>query len=488
MKTTSTVKNLFLSVAIQLALVYSFILLTALIVLSSIVAHKQSELLAQQATQLNLAFIFQAADSLEIPLLTNNQIEINRLISKLHEEPSLIGINIYNKGQHLIREDGFTPEKINFPEKNQTYTEHIEVLSDTLFNIERTVSYTVEIKYETLLLGYLSITFEQAILGESRANILKHLVWIALLALIFCIIAAFYLSKRVTRPLTELMNISSSALSHGEKSESKNEYDILLDSLSNLNKDLLQKDRIEAIFSRYVSPQVAKEVLKDLDSIDEIEIGGEHLTASVFFADIVGFTSLSETMDPQEVSDLLNVYFSKVTEVVSYCKGHVDKFIGDCAMVVFGVPVKNKQHAFDCIACAWMMLQLFNELNRRREKEGKMCVEFRIGANSGMMLAGNMGSNKRMEYTVVGDSVNLASRLCGTAEPGELIITEDVFIEQSLEGLILTEDKDFIRLRGKKLPLKTLVVTDILTPHKQKMLNKIPVIIDRCEKTADIQE
>ncbi len=491
MKTGSIVKNLSLSVTIQLSLVYSLILLAGLMALSGSIAYRQTELLEKQAAQLGIAFISQAADTLKTPLLADSKTGIGSVASKLREEKSVIGINIYDKEYTLVHTDGFTPKDVKFPAEGNPYTQHVEVLNDTLIDIERTISYTVEIKYDTLLLGYLSVSFEQAVLGESRKEILKLMVLVAVPLLLFCIVTAMYLGKQLTRPLNDLMSASTaiskshSGLDASKISEDRDEFDVLMDSLSSMNKGLLQKDRVEAVFSRYVSAQVAQEVLKDLDSVEEVELGGEHLTASVFFADIVGFTSLSETMEPQEISDLLNVYFSKVTEVVSFCKGHVDKFIGDCAMVVFGVPVKNERHAFDCIACAWMVLQLLNELNRRRELEGKMRVEFRIGANSGMMLAGNMGSSERMEYTVVGDAVNLASRLCGTAEPGELIITEDVFVEEGLEGVVLTEDKDFIRLRGKKLPVKTLVVADILTPFKQQMLDEIPLIIERCENAEE---
>jgi adenylate cyclase len=261
------------------------------------------------------------------------------------------------------------------------------------------------------------------------------------------------------------------------KSGRKDELEVLMESMNHLNKGLLQKDKVEAFFSRYVSAQVANQVLKDLDNIESVKLGGEHVMASVFFADIVGFTSLSETLQPQEISALLNEYFSKIIEAVNFCHGRVDKFIGDCAMVVFGVPEKNPQHAFNCVACAWMILQLIDKFNDKREAEGAVTVEFRIGANSGMMLAGNMGSTERMEYTVVGDSVNLASRLSGTGEPGQLIITEDVFVEQGLESSVLTEVKDLIKLRGKSLPVKILNVKDILTPFKQQMLNEIPRII-----------
>jgi adenylate cyclase len=357
-----------------------------------------------------------------------------------------------------------------------------------LGKVTQVTRYTVPIKHEDLVLGYLSLSFDYSELEAIRIKTLHTILLVTITALIIGTMAAFYISSLLFKPLSDLI-AASEAMHHINSGEDKHHYNhktkyprkdelqVLMESMNNMNKGLLQKDKVESVFSRYVSPQVANQVLKDLDNIESVKLGGEHVMASVFFADIVGFTSLSETLKPQEVSDLLNVYFSKIIEVVNFCNGHVDKFIGDCAMVVFGVPETNQRHAFNCIACAWMILQLVIQLNDKREAEGEVAVEFRIGANSGMMLAGNMGSTERMEYTVVGDSVNLASRLSGTGEPGELIITEDVFIEQGLEGFVLTEVKDLIKLRGKKLPVKILNVKDILTPFKEQMLNEIPRIV-----------
>ncbi len=476
-KTTSTTHNLVIFNAGKLAGLYSIILIIGLITLSMLLIFKFTPLLEKQASYLSEALIFQSAYSLKTPLLTNNNSEIKMLLTDLNEKESVIGVTLYNKDYSLALSKGFKLQQINFPLETEAYTVQTISLETSLITIKTITTYTIVVNYDALIFGYLSVSFEQKFISEFQQEILQALIAVILLGLAVCFLVTFYISKFVNKPLNKLIN-TNSALSSNSKNYLGNNN---LESFNELDKNFLQKDKVEAIFSRYVSPQVAKEVLNDLDSLAEVELGGEHLAASVFFADIVGFTSLSEMLDPQEVSDLLNVYFSKITEAVSFCCGYVDKFIGDCAMVVFGVPIKKEHHAFDCIACAWMVLQLVDELNRKREAEGKLRVEFCIGANSGMMLAGNMGSNERMEYTVVGDSVNLASRLCGSAEPGELIITEDVFIEQNLDGLIGVDDKDFIKLRGKKVPIKTLVVNDILTPFKQKILDEITLIINRCE-------
>jgi len=490
----------FFSIALKLSLAFSVMIVISLISLMLILNTHQQQTLIKQQTEFSQLFSSQATETLKIPLLVKNHPEIQKNINQLVSLPKIISGAIYTEDHALIYSSGFNPQKHqSFPKKsilsfnpiNSFNTlnslENILNYFKNLFGSDKYfVIYTVPIQYEHLVIGHLSLCFDYSIIKSSQLNTLHDFISISSLCVLIGILFSFHLSKLITKPLSDLLNASDAIhkINAGQdksqhKYKRRDELEVLMASMNDMNKGALHKDKVEAVFSRYVSPQVAHQVLNDLENIDNVELGGKHIMASVFFADIVGFTNLSENLDPQEISELLNVYFSKITKIVSFCGGHVDKFMGDCAMVLFGVPVKNEKHAFDCIACAWMILKLLEELNKQRQTSGERTVEFRIGVNTGMMLAGNMGSNERMEYTVVGDSVNLASRLCGTGEPGELIMTEDVFVEQELEGLIDVQIKDFIKLRGKRLPVKTLIVEDVLTPFKQKMLDEIPKIIEK---------
>lgn len=475
---------------IRLALCFSLLLGLGVMGLGGLIGLNQAQTLQNQASRVNRVLAAQAAAALEVPLLLNNRLEMAGIAANLMQETTITGLVIYGSNHAVIKTYGVTDNKTIFPAQETEYSQEQNELAELINNmqgkVKRMTRYTIPIKHNDLVLGYLSLLFDYADFETIRVETLHIITAVTIAALIIAISAAFYVSSWLFKPLNELIeaseamtkiNLGQNKHNSHNKYARKDELQVLMESMNKMNKGLLEKDKVETVFSRYVSAQVANQVLKDLDNMESVKLGGEHVMASVFFADIVGFTSLSESLKPQEVSELLNVYFSKIIEVVSFCNGHVDKFIGDCAMVVFGVPEKTPQHAFNCVACAWMILQLVEQLNDKREAEGAVTVEFRIGANSGMMLAGNMGSTERMEYTVVGDSVNLASRLSGTGEPGELIITEDVFVEQGLEGTVLTEVKDLIKLRGKKLPVKILNVKDILTPFKEQMLEEIPRII-----------
>jgi adenylate cyclase len=479
-------------VAVKLALTFALMISLCAISLGSLIGFYQAQSLEKQATHFSLLLAKQAAYSLENPLASHNQFAIKNIANSLLNADTIAGVTVYASDQSMIGQYGDINIKPVFPNQTIEYSPESHFFNRfirrSLGDVKKTIRHTTPITQNGIIIGYLSLSLDHSALEIIRLTTLKTIIAITVSLLIIGFIIVFYISHRLLKPLDDLMNVSK-AISQGNfnykvaHNRRKDEVGMLMQAMNEMNKGLLQKDRVEAVFSRYVSAQVAQQVLKDLDNIETVALGGDHLMASVFFADIVGFTSLSERLDAQQISTLLNVYFSKITEAVSFCGGHVDKFIGDCAMVVFGVPTQTKHHAFDCVACAWMILQLINTLNEQREAAGEVTVEFRIGANSGMMLAGNMGSSERMEYTVVGDAVNLASRLSGAAEPGELVITEDVLVEQGLQGTVSIRMKDLIKIRGKRLPVNILSVTDILTPFKEQMLAQILVIVAGQKKT-----
>lgn len=475
---------------IKLALLFSLLISFGVFGLGGLMAFNQAQTLQNQMLQFNKLLATQTAFSLKTPLLLNNPSEMTAIVSNITTGTMIAGVTLYGNDYSVIKSYGinhnsaFPVQEVEYQPESAAVT---KIIGNMLGKIRRVSRYTIPIKHDDLLLGYLSLSFDYSDLETVRVETLQALIVVIIVSLMVSIMMAFYISGLLFKPLNDFLTASELAhqINLGEdkhdpnsKYTRKDELQMLMEEMNKMTGGLLEINKIKPSLSHYASPQVADQLSKELEHLENVKLGGEHVMASVFFADIVGFTSLSESMEPKEISELLNVYFSKIIKAVNFCNGHVDKFIGDCAMVLFGVPEKNPQHAFNCIACGWMILQLIEQLNDKREADGEVTVEFRIGANSGMMLAGNMGSAERMEYTVVGDSVNLASRLSGTGEPSELIITEDVFIEQGLEGSVLTEVKDLIKLRGKKLPVKILNVKDILTPFKEQMLNEIPLIIE----------
>jgi adenylate cyclase len=147
----------------------------------------------------------------------------------------------------------------------------------------------------------------------------------------------------------------------------------------------------------------------------------------VFFSDIRGFTSLSETRSAQEIVDMLNEYFEQMVEIIFKHEGTLDKFVGDEIMALFGSPVSHPDDAYRAVKVAVEQVAALEEWNRVRMAEGEPEIHIGIGINTGSVVAGYLGSSKALEYTVIGDVVNTASRLCSVAQAGEIIISRNTY-------------------------------------------------------------
>lgn len=168
------------------------------------------------------------------------------------------------------------------------------------------------------------------------------------------------------------------------------------------------KEKIKNVMGRYISQDVMKNVVKN---IDNVKLGGKRANVTVLFADIRGFTSMSEKMTAEEVSVILNEYFTEIEPIISKYNGTINKFIGDAVMAVFGDPIQDLNHPTNAVKCAYAMLKKVEMLQDKWILEGKPKIEIGIGINTGDAFVGNIGSEKRLEYTVIGDTVNLASRI-----------------------------------------------------------------------------
>ncbi len=168
------------------------------------------------------------------------------------------------------------------------------------------------------------------------------------------------------------------------------------------------KEKIQNAMGKYISQDVMQNVCKN---IDDLKLGGKRANVTVLFADIRGFTSMSEKMSAEEVSLILNEYFTQIEPIINKYNGVINKFIGDAVMVIFGEPIHDKDHALNAVKCANEMLECVREFQKKLLEEGKPKIEIGIGINTGDAFVGNIGTESRLEYTVIGDMVNLASRI-----------------------------------------------------------------------------
>lgn len=222
------------------------------------------------------------------------------------------------------------------------------------------------------------------------------------------------------------------------------ELETLTVHFNEMVEGLKERDRLKETFGRYVTRQVADHLMKGHQNL-----GGELVPVTVLFSDIRQFTSISERMDPRALLDFLNEYFSGMVESVMHHQGVVDKFIGDAIMAVFGAPVPEPEDPFRAVQAALEMRTRLAKINEGFGARGLPEIRAGIGLHTGQVVAGNMGHSERMEYTVIGDPVNLASRLEGmTKELGcDILLSED--LHRLVAERVEAEPLKMIKVKGR---------------------------------------
>jgi adenylate cyclase len=212
-----------------------------------------------------------------------------------------------------------------------------------------------------------------------------------------------------------------------------------------------EKKKIKGAFQQYVTEAVVNEMLKNPD---KLKLGGEKKELTVLFSDIRGFTTISEQMSPEVLVKFLNEYLTVMTDIVFKYNGLLDKYMGDAIMAVFGAPLDQKDHALKACLTSLEMMEELKRLKGHWESQGMPVLNIGVGINSGPMVVGNMGSERRFDYTVMGDNVNLGSRLEGlNKQYGTNIIVSEFTVNQISDQLIFRE-LDLVRVKGKEQAVK----------------------------------
>jgi adenylate cyclase len=203
-------------------------------------------------------------------------------------------------------------------------------------------------------------------------------------------------------------------------------------------------------FQRYFAPNLAAQIAQQEGAV---QLGGQKRPVVIFFSDIRGFTPLSETMGPDDIATLLTEYFTEMVDMVFEHGGTLDKFMGDAIMALWGAPIAHEDDADRAMKCALDQLDALEKLNKKWKEQGRPELGIGIGINFGEVFAGNIGSDRRLEYTVIGDAVNTASRICSTAGPNQILISEA--FHQQLKKPPKVEPLEPIQVKGKskKVPV-----------------------------------
>ena len=283
-----------------------------------------------------------------------------------------------------------------------------------------------------------------------------HLQWllgiIALITIGPVGLAALWLAKTVSNPV-QILEQAVQAIGQGDYSyqvpiNSQDEIGKLGVAFNNMGVQLLEKEKIRTLLGKMVSPAVANELMNN-----DIVLGGEAREITALFSDLAGFTQIAEQMSPQELVTLLNDYLTHMSGEISHHAGVLDKFIGDAIVAFWGAPVDDELHAHSAVYCALAMQNTLKQLRETWRKRGLPELTMRIGINTGYAVVGNVGSIDRLDYTMIGDTVNLAARLEGSNKHygSEILISE--FTYERIKDIFICRELDYVRVQGKQQPV-----------------------------------
>jgi adenylate cyclase len=300
-------------------------------------------------------------------------------------------------------------------------------------------------------------TVEEDRAFEAVYQIQRRNILLTVIILNIAILIVYFFAKTLTGPILTLLG-ATKEIEQGNfivdiKPATGDEIGQLTESFVAMGQGLDERERMKDAFGKFVNKEIAEQVLKGT-----IKLGGERKHAAVFFSDIRAFTAISEQLEPEEVVEFLNEYMTAMVNCVNESKGVVDKFIGDAIMAIWGAPVSHGNDAENAVTGALMMREALRKFNVGRGGPKKPVIKIGSGINYGPVLAGQIGSNERMEYTVIGDTVNLASRVEALNKPfgTDILITEEV---RSRVGKVFrVEAMQKIKVKGKTDPQQIYAV------------------------------
>jgi adenylate cyclase len=439
-----------LPLKIKLSLLITSLVALAVLLVGFSLLRRQEQALTEEVTKRGLTIATNLAGGAKSALATNDDLSLNILVKQaMHDRDVAYVVFADEKGivrahtdvsaigRAVVRPDSLRPPGAQ--RLVQTYTRG----GDEIIDI------SVPLVFSKTPLGTLYVGFSKGAISAAVSEARDQAVVITAFMLVLGLGGAVVLATLLARPIHRLMD-ATDAVAQGDFNvslpvTSRDELGVLTDSFNRMARSLREKEMIKRAFSRYVAREVVQEVLKDPE---HAMLTGERRDATVLFCDIRGFTALAERLTPEQVVGLLNEFYTLMIETVFKHDGTLDKFLGDAVMAVFGAPIAHPDHAARAVMTALDMRRAIGELAARRRAAGLDPFEVGIGVSLGEVVAGTFGTEERMEYTVIGDSVNVASRLQDRAKPGSILLSRRTY--EAVRDLVDAKSLGAMKVKGKE--------------------------------------
>ncbi len=398
-------------------------------VLNFFILSRQKDQLYDQSKKIGMVSLNYFAANARIPLLEDDILQLNTLIKNTTAVEGLVYAVIVDQDQKIkAHTDHDQIGKIlnkSEPLSTETREGEITYFTTRLPTGRQVLNLAHPVRFQDKLLGEVHVGVSIDFINELIRQNKKSVVSLTLTIILVGILVALLMGLRFSHPIEKLVfatqEIGRGNYHHKVQLGRNDELGNLATAFNQMGNELLRKSRMQESFGKYVGAEVLDMILAN----PEVNwLKGHRNRATTLIADIRGFTAFSDIREPEAVVEALNEYFEIATRTIIHYGGYIDKFIGDAVLAVFGVPVYRRNHLERALRAA---LDLQAELKKASGGGNVLLGAVGISIDTGEVVAGNIGTQEKMEYTVIGDSVNSASRLNGLAGPGEVIISQAVF-------------------------------------------------------------
>jgi adenylate cyclase len=451
-----------LSLKLKLSLVITLLLGVTVFLVAAVLLRQEQRTLTVQMTKRGLTIAQNLAASARQPILTNDELTLGLLVKDAMQDPDVAYVIMADPDGKIVahRDLALVGRPLERPSELAPLGDDVLVQTYADPGEGRLIDFAVPLVFSKVRVGALYLGFSQKSIDETLARARNQTILISVVMVLAGIGGAVGLATLLSRPILRLVE-GTRAIAAGDFQislaiPSRDEIGALTESFNRMARSLREKEMIKRAFSRYVAREVVDEILKDPE---HLVLKGERCEVTVLFCDMRGFTTLSEQLPPEEVVLLLNQFYTLMIDTTFKHDGTLDKFLGDGVMAIFGAPLPQPDHCHQAIRAALAMQVGVAELAERRSREGKAPVAVGIGISAGEVVAGTVGTEDRMEYTVVGDSVNLAARLESEARPGQILMSGPTY--QKVLGRVQARSLGMLKVRGKEVPVEVYEVAGV---------------------------
>jgi adenylate cyclase len=443
-------------------LITSLVFLTVALV-GFFLLQQQQRSLAEEMTKRGLTMAENLAAGAKSSLLTNDHLNLNVLVRDAMRDPDVAYVAIADPaGEVLAHSDvGLTGRQVERPAGLPPAGQSLAISNYAAPGRGQIFDFSVPLTFSQVPLGALYLGFSDQAIAASLRHARNQALVITVIMVLLGVAGAVGLATVLSRPIFRLVaGTKSIAGGHFNVTlpvTSRDELGDLTSSFNEMARSLREKEMIKHAFTRYVAREVVDEILKNPE---QLALTGDRREVTVLFCDIRGFTPVAERLNPEEVVLLLNEFYNLMIETTFKNDGTLDKFLGDGVMCIFGAPIARPDHAMQAVRTAMDMQAGIAALSERFVREGRAPIAVGIGVSAGEVVAGTVGSEDRMEYTAIGDSVNLAARLESIAKPGQVLISQRTL--DMIDDRIEVKAMGAIRVKGKEEEVEVYEVTALV--------------------------